>query len=164
MYTHLTYESLCRPILQTHGSLDFRVAGVEYMNDDPSEVHVLYGRVVCEPLQLIAEQIVDVFVKHGLMRRQHEQVKLHVTLINSRFRNNSGDLYDEDETTTKAGTGSGQPANASRRQGFDARQILEQFGSYDFGKQSLTEIHLSRRFTTSCETGFYDASAVLKVF
>lgn len=35
-----------RPILDQYGNvLDIRVLGVEYMNDDPSDVDVLYGKV-----------------------------------------------------------------------------------------------------------------------
>ena len=45
------------------------MTGVEYMNDDPSEVHVLYGNVTCSDspflLQDIADGIVSHFVKEG---------------------------------------------------------------------------------------------------
>lgn len=36
------------------------------MNDDPSDVDVLYAKVDCEPLQEIADQMVGVFIKHGM--------------------------------------------------------------------------------------------------
>lgn len=39
--------------------------GIEYMNDDPSEIDILYGKVESEPLQLIADQIVDYFIAKG---------------------------------------------------------------------------------------------------
>lgn len=35
------------------------------MNDDPSDVDVLYAKVYCEPLQEIADQMIRVFVKNG---------------------------------------------------------------------------------------------------
>lgn len=37
--------SIIRSALQKYGSLDFRMTGVEYMNDDPGEIDVLYGKV-----------------------------------------------------------------------------------------------------------------------
>lgn len=153
-------ETFFRPILHKYGgSIDFHIDGIECMNDDPSEVHVLYGRVVSEPLQLIADQMVHLFLQHGLMRREHEHVKLHMTLINSRFQRDSGDRLDDNY-----GYSDVEGEKKSRRQVFDSRGIIQKFGAFDFGKQTLQEIHLSRRFTTSCTTGFYDASAVLKIF
>lgn len=160
MLSSIVYFSAHRPIIQNAGgSVDFRIDGIDCMNDDPSEVHVLYGKVTSEPLQAIADQIVDVFVRHGLMHRQQEHVKLHVTLINSRFQRGDSLDADGDQQDISGGVADGR----RRRQAFDARQIVQQFGAFDFGKQPLQEIHLSRRFTTSCTTGFYDASAVLKV-
>lgn len=136
------------------------------MEDDPSKVHVLYGKVVGDALQLIADRMVDAFVRHGLMRREHgrEHVKLHMTLINTRFargdrlEGNDGN-GDDDKKADEATRENGQ---RTVRQAIDARQLLRQFDGFDFGKQTVTEIHLSRRFTASCTNGFYDASAILK--
>lgn len=36
------------------------------MNDDPSDVDVLYAKVDCEPLQEIADQTIRLFIKHGI--------------------------------------------------------------------------------------------------
>ncbi len=72
-----------------------RVAGLEIMNDDPSEVDVVYAKVSSSPddvLQRLAEGLVDRFVASGLMSRQYDRVKVHLTLLNSLFR-----------TDTKAG-------------------------------------------------------------
>lgn len=139
--------------MQSHGTLDFRVSGLASMNDDPSEVHVLYGRVECEALQLIADQIVAVFVKNGLMQREREHVKLHATVVNSKYRVATSQKSKEAELT----------GGTERRQPFDGRRILEDFGDWDFGKQPVSEIHLARLKTVDCSTGFYASSSVLKV-
>lgn len=118
------------------------------MNDIPERAHVLYACVDSEALQLIADQIRDVFVANGLMKREREHVKLHVTFINSRYR--------EDNQTDRN-------SRRQQRHPFDARAILQQFGEYDFGTQRLTEVHLSR-FGAKDERGFYAALSVLKVF
>ena len=61
------------------------------MNDDPSEVDVVYGRIHCEPLQSIAEYIVNQFTDTGFMPRQFDRIKLHVTLMNTKFRRKDAD-------------------------------------------------------------------------
>lgn len=57
--------SIIKPAMQQFGTLDFRMKGIDYMTDDPSEIRVLYGNVESEAIQTIADQIVECFVKHG---------------------------------------------------------------------------------------------------
>lgn len=52
------------------GPLKIRVKGLEYMNDDPTEVDVLYGKVEIEGdknqlLQQISDELVEYFVEEG---------------------------------------------------------------------------------------------------
>lgn len=75
------------------------------------------------------------------MQRQYDRVKLHVTLINTRFAN--GDETGNDKT-------------------FDARAVLDKYVDYEFGSQIVSEIHLSMRYTTSTD-GFYEATYRLKL-
>lgn len=75
------------------------------------------------------------------MQRQYDRVKLHVTLINTRFASGV-----EEENDRK----------------FDARTVLEKYANYEFGSQNINEIHLSMRYTTSTD-GFYEASYRLKL-
>lgn len=70
-----------------------------------------------------------------MVQRQYDRVKLHVTLMNTRY--NQGDT-------------------------FDARKILEKYSNYEFGTMQLKEIHLSQRFTRSAD-GFFEATAILKL-
>lgn len=74
------------------------------------------------------------------MHRQYDRVKLHVTLINTRFSNGT--------EVENGGT-------------FDARSVLEKYADYEFGSQNVSEIHLSMRYTTSTD-GFYEATYRLK--
>lgn len=98
------------------------------------------------------------------MRREREHVKLHVTLINTRFRNNSGDYYGENDGDQISKTASTSLAVSKKGPSFDGRDMLRKYAAYDFGKQPVSEVHISRRFTTNCVGGFYDASAVAKVY
>lgn len=87
------------------------------------------------------------------MNRQYDHVKLHVTMINSLFRDNNPDVPGNSERQTNT---------QKTRQTFDARQILKKYAQYDFGKQRLKDIHLSRRYTTGRD-GFYDPTSVVKI-
>lgn len=47
------------------------MTGIEYMNDDPTEVDVLYGKISCPDnpkiLQEISDGIVSFFVQKGIL-------------------------------------------------------------------------------------------------
>ncbi|KDR15561.1 activating signal cointegrator 1 complex subunit 1 [Zootermopsis nevadensis] len=142
-------ESVIAPLLQNR-PLVVCMVGVEYMNDDPAEVDVLYGKVRVKDrsqvLQQIADQVADRFSSKGLMQKQYEQVKLHVTLMNTRFRS------EESEPDISGG-------KRKPRESFDATGILKNFCDFDFGEQTVDSIHLSLRFSTSGSSGYYQATA-----
>lgn len=126
-----------------------RMVGVEYMNDDPAEVDILYGKVYAKDgsdiLQEVADGVVNYFSDKGLMQKQHEHVKLHVTLMNTVFRS-----VEKDAETPR---GRHKP-----RETFDATCIFKNFEDYDFGEQTVDSIHLSLRFSTS-SSGYYKITA-----
>lgn len=92
-------------------SLDVLIVGLDYMNDDPSEVTVLYAKVQNPELQNLADKIQTFFcdcgkiliyflkykLKHTFinyvflinldlaLQPRNDHVKLHVTLINTGF-------------------------------------------------------------------------------
>ncbi|KAG7171648.1 Activating signal cointegrator 1 complex subunit 1-like [Homarus americanus] len=144
--------------------LRVEMRGIEYMNDNPGEVDVLYGRINAlswsHSLQTIADSLVDELVKAGVVNRQHERVKLHITLMNTAFRQDPDGVTD-----IKVG---------KDRESFNARQIIEvsvsividcgprEFGDYYFGEMEVDEIHLSVRHTTA-NSGFYSASGKIPI-
>ncbi|KAK7078130.1 activating signal cointegrator 1 complex subunit [Halocaridina rubra] len=133
--------------------LKVELKGLEYMNDDPEEVDVLYGQVTAlnwsHSLQSIADSLVDEFIKAGIAKQQRERVKLHVTLMNTSFRNRQEGV--EEERTGR------------ERESFSAQRILEEFGDYYFGIMEIEEVHLSLRHTNA-NSGYYSASAKIRVF
>lgn len=144
-------------VLRKHLSeekLKVEMKGIEYMNDDPNEVDVLYGQVHSLSwglsLQTIVDSLVDQFVNAGVVSRQHERVKLHVTLMNTLFRQEK----EEGITDNRVG---------KERESFAAKQILEEFKDYSFGEMEITEVHISLRHTTA-NNGFYSASAKIPVW
>ncbi|XP_063817534.1 activating signal cointegrator 1 complex subunit 1 isoform X2 [Pseudophryne corroboree] len=70
--------------------LQVKVSGIEYMNDDPAMVDVLYAKVQMKDgsgrLQLIADRLMQRFLGSGLMLRDWDKVKLHATVMNTLFR------------------------------------------------------------------------------
>ncbi|CAG13304.1 unnamed protein product, partial [Tetraodon nigroviridis] len=125
--------------------LQLEVKGIEYMNDDPAAVDVLYAKVGVRDgsnrLQAMADRLVEHFVCAGLMVREWDRVKLHGTVINTRFR--------KDHTAEDAGR-----LGAGEREAFDARNILKRFGAHPFGEFELNTVLLSQRYSTDC-TGYY---------
>ncbi|XP_047465338.1 activating signal cointegrator 1 complex subunit 1 [Mugil cephalus] len=130
--------------------LPLEVTGVEYMNDDPAMVDVLYAKVNAkdrsDKLQVIADRLVEHFVSAGLMVREWDRVKLHGTVMNTLFRKDS---------TGEDGGGAGR--QTSEREAFDARNILKKFGAYSFGEFELNTVLLSQRYSADC-TGYYTSA------
>ncbi|EDS29240.1 conserved hypothetical protein [Culex quinquefasciatus] len=142
-------ETIVGPILEEYGPIEIRLAGLEYMNDDPHAVDVLYAKVESDVLQQVADRTMEYFVANGLMQRKYDRVKLHATLINSLFRGN-GEIVGGDEE------------RRGGRATFDAVTILREFGHFEFGMQRVSEIHLSQRYSTACD-GFYEATGLIKL-
>ncbi|KAG7492753.1 hypothetical protein MATL_G00018060 [Megalops atlanticus] len=134
--------------------LPLEVVGIEYMNDDPAMVDVLYAKVQVkdgsDKLQVIADRLVEHFVAAGLMVREWDRVKLHGTIMNTLFR--------KDPSAEDKG-GSGRP-NMNHREAFDARSILKRFGTYHFGEFDLNAVHISQRFSTDV-SGYYTSSGLI---
>ncbi|XP_037133284.1 activating signal cointegrator 1 complex subunit 1 [Syngnathus acus] len=128
--------------------LPLQVAGIEYMNDDPAMVDVLYAKVNVtdgsDKLQVIADHLVEYFVSVGQMTQEWDRVKLHATVINTLFRK---------DTTVEEASGSGRHGK-NEREAFDARNILKTFGAYHFGELDLNTVSLSQRYSADC-MGYY---------
>lgn len=121
------------------------------MNDDPSEMRVLYARIDSPALQELSDQIMMYFRSKGLAKREFDRdtVKMHMTLINVRYAEES----DE-------GDGSSEKKNR-RSAHFDGRTVLDEFKDYDFGAQEVNEMHLSVMHGLGAD-GYYDSTAIVK--
>lgn len=135
------------PFLKVNGPINLEIRGVEIMNDEPSEVKILYAKIVDseQTFQTLADNIVDYFVKDGLINRKYSRVKLHMTIMNIKFA-----LKDDNEAL-KGDWGS-----------FDASNILKVHKNTYFGKMKLSTIHLSQRNTRN-EIGYYNDTAKIDI-
>lgn len=126
-----------KSIFETAGNISLVLHGLEIMNDDPTEVDVLYGKVSINPpkyntiFQNMADQVLEKYTKKGFLRKQYDRVKLHVTLMNSLFRKN------------KQSSSSDKPPSRKIRESFDASYILDKYKNYNFGETDLSKLHLS---------------------
>jgi activating signal cointegrator complex subunit 1 len=129
------------------------IKGLNYMNDDPSEVHILYLQVgknnTCEKLSKLIEHISQLFISAGLATEnevQHNE-KLHATLMNSKWRKSDEKPTTPSEPIVTTITFTAAPRGHDERVPFDIRHIMKQFGDVDLGCHPLKTIELSRMGT-----------------
>ncbi|XP_048745005.1 activating signal cointegrator 1 complex subunit 1-like isoform X2 [Ostrea edulis] len=133
-------SSLVQPILRGE-PLCVRLQGLEYMNDDPSSVDVLYAKIQpgeqAERLQILADRLVDRFSSTGLMQQEYSHVKLHITVMNTLMRRDPTSIPGERPPEGKRGP--------KERESFDAMNVMKKFGHHDFGDYTIDTLHLSQR-------------------
>eukprot|EP01065_Artemidia_motanka_P005572 TRINITY_DN12698_c1_g2_i1.p1 TRINITY_DN12698_c1_g2~~TRINITY_DN12698_c1_g2_i1.p1 ORF type:complete len:479 (+),score=100.88 TRINITY_DN12698_c1_g2_i1:346-1782(+) len=101
----------CEPILRKLFSRADRIhlSGLNYMNDDPSAVDVLYISVAenetRDKILGLVEQVADVFIMAGLAtsREVEHTEKLHATLLNSKWRKGTEEEQDDIEMPAPRG-------------------------------------------------------------
>jgi len=105
-------------------------------------------------------QIVDKFVESGLMNRQYDRVKLHLTLMNSLFRKEENGIADNESRSRPDKSG----PKPDHRETFDARPIFTKFGDRKFGRVQVAGIHLSqRRSSKRSPDSYYLPSVVVSL-
>lgn len=165
---HQCHEDIIKPLLQDQ-PIRCHFVGLEYMNDDPGAVDVLYIKVTFpddnDVLEIICNQLAEKFMSAGLMQKDYDRVKLHATVMNTLFRKEpsgvvrASEQYQSQVRNTSRSEGSQRNAP---RESFDARQILRKFGNYDFGLYNVKELHLSQRYSTG-SNGYYSATEILNL-
>lgn len=83
----------------------------------------------------------------GLVVRYTDNVKLHVTLLNTKYR----------KVTTTRTTESPSPKKSKwfyKKQPFNASKIIEKYKDFNFGETDFKSLHLSS-ISTVDEDGFY---------
>lgn len=104
--------------------------------------------------------VVAAFSQAGLVLPQDERaVKLHATLINTRYRQRSGGGGSGAQGEAQQGQ-PGQPRR-EQRQPFGGRGLLERHAAADFGTVQLPAVHISQRGAYDERTGFYRCFASL---
>ncbi|XP_065179520.1 activating signal cointegrator 1 complex subunit 1-like [Sycon ciliatum] len=146
-----------------------RIQGVEYMNDDPAEVDILYAKVQLQDqsdrLQELADFLVDRLAAVGVLEKEYDRVKLHATVINTKLRRTPETPAGGSVAAAAAASSKSRPGKHHRhepRETFDASRALKDFSNFDFGSVPLTELHLSQRYTAG-DDQFYKPSHILNL-
>lgn len=139
-------EHIIDPFIKKYGQIIITLKGLECMNDDPSATKILYAKVITENnvLQTLSDEIVNYFAEAGLIRKERDTVKLHVTLMNTYYKHEVNSPSKNMEET------------------FDATPILSEYKDMVFGTLILNEIHLSQ-LNSDCKTTYYQASAKINL-
>lgn len=148
-------DEFLRQYLPTDGKC-FRIQlkGLEFMNDDPAFVDVLYAKVQLvdkispNRLQNFLDRLNQELTKTGLTKQKFERLKLHVTLMNSLLRRDDTGILEAQKTAR------GRVKNADR-ESFDATKILRLFGQFDFGQVDLDELQLNIMHEPDRKSGYY---------
>ncbi|XP_022149236.1 uncharacterized protein LOC111017681 isoform X3 [Momordica charantia] len=121
-----------------------RLKGLDCMRGSLAKARVLYAPVeeIGDDGRLLraCQVITDAFTEAGLVLEKDakQKLKLHATVMNARHRKRNKRKKKSDS--------------------FDAREILKQYGSKEWGVYHIREAHLSQRFAFD-ETGYYHCCA-----
>lgn len=134
------------------------IRDLDYMNDDPGEVDVLYAKLTLQDgsdrLQRLADDLVDKFSRTGLMQKDFNKVKLHITIMNTLMRK------DPDGATSIGKQG--RKDKFKERETFDATNVLRNFADFDFGSYHIDSIHLSQHRSKG-EDGYYKHASSINI-
>lgn len=160
----------CKAGIQKHLPATIVVKGVDYMSDNPTEMDVLFAKVDFDGagaggLQEVADYVALQFVDAGLLEHSgRNHVKLHATIINTKWRRGS--------VGSSAGGGGGgggggraPPGFRAKRIPFDGSKLLTKFARFNFGSAAFETVHLSKmkpsRAGKPTADGYYEPECVL---
>lgn len=121
-----------------------RLRGLDCMRGSLAKARVLYAPVEVvggeDRLLQACKIITDAFTKGGLVLEKDakQTLKLHATVMNARHRKRKN--------------------NTKKFDSFDARGVMEQYGSEEWGEYLIREVHLSQRFVFD-KNGYYHCCA-----
>ncbi|KAK6104739.1 AKAP7 2'5' RNA ligase-like domain family protein [Brugia pahangi] len=120
--------------------LEVEIKGLEIMNDDPTRVNVLYALTSSDKLANVVDTIAHAMSDTGFAPQQ-DSVKIHLTLMNTRY------MWEKKK----------------KRGRMDVAKLLEKYRNYDFGKVTITEVHISILNGSADEYGYYSSIGTFKL-
>ncbi|XP_066153593.1 activating signal cointegrator 1 complex subunit 1-like [Euwallacea fornicatus] len=144
------YKDHLSELVTMMGPLRLDISTLDCMNSNVKKVDVLYANVKLlnesqeYNLQRIVNEISAHFYHKGLVKNWKENVKVHMTVINTKYRKER------------------KLPRRRRRQSFNATKILEKFKDYSFGQCDFDSLHLSDIMLKG-KDGFYKPLAVVKL-
>ncbi|CAK9810796.1 Activating signal cointegrator 1 complex subunit 1 [Anthophora quadrimaculata] len=138
-------EYIVKPMIQKYGKIPIQLQGIDIMNNEPTKTRVLYAKIIDKSgaLQKLVDEISNYYASIGLLYKTTDKVKLHVTLMNTKFKLHGTTKYTKET--------------------FDASEIIKTYENRGFGETVLTDIHLSQRHTID-SNGYYQSTAKINVY
>lgn len=168
--------------------IQVNIRGVAIMNDDPTSVQYLYGKIESEALQKIANAIYKRFIDAGKLWLIEKKNK-HFRHLLWKFQTNAGKKecclfiislllglakreFDRDTvklhmTLINASQGNNDEDDDTKnkkihtRKTFDARHILENYSQYEFGLEHISEIFIAI-MQSKADDGFYKCTSSIQ--
>lgn len=143
-------QSVTNDILNNE-SLRVAVKSLDVMNNNPSKAHILFAKIdeQSNRLQSIANRLVECFVNANLLSESTEEtVKLHITLMNSLYRQRNLNKANKASKETQF------KSKRVKREPFNAKQIIERYNDYLFADLVVPNIQLNN-IRTKSDSGFY---------
>ncbi|XP_049822818.1 activating signal cointegrator 1 complex subunit 1-like isoform X2 [Aethina tumida] len=140
------YKHKLNEIIEKFGPLKIRISGLDCMNNTTNNVHVMYSNaeIVSDnqeaSLQTIVNNIAEYFYEKGLLKSYSNPVKLHMTVINTKYR----------QGTPKKGYN----RKWQKRIPFDATKIMDKYKDFYFGECIFDSVYLCL-ISTKGDDGFY---------
>ncbi|XP_023033238.1 uncharacterized protein LOC111518980 [Drosophila willistoni] len=132
----------CEQFLNDSASpFDMRIKGIILQPGDPECTRKVWAHVEAPRLEQFSNKCVSHFNGFNLTNTTNRK-SLHCTLIKNRFNK---------QLKTR------MPRN------FDASEILNRWGDYDFGNAQCNQVHLCRLGNTNKNGDFYDIIGTLKI-
>ncbi|ENN72522.1 hypothetical protein YQE_10862, partial [Dendroctonus ponderosae] len=142
------YRPTLEELLQRTGPMSLDIGTLDCMNSNLKNVNVLYANARFRDespqvtLQAVVDGIAEHFYQRGLARKDPRSIKLHMTVLNSKYRKSCKGKWT--------------------RHGVDATKILERFKDFHFGQCSFDAVHLSHMSLRGSD-GFYEPLAVMRL-
>ena len=99
----------------------------------------------------ISDEVLKAFISGGLAEEQYNRVKIHCTIMNSKFV--AGDVNPKDERNRKVD----RQVNC-----FDSSNIMKKYGKFKFGNVVIDTVYLHERFKPSTD-GYFNTVKTLSL-
>ena len=145
------YSDIVKPVIDI-APLHFEIKGVDIMQKNPKRTDVLYAKINHDKVQTIADKIVEEFEKNGFLGQKETKVKLHITLMNSLYRQRILAKIEKSKVKRRK----------VKRIPFDSTKILQEFHDHLFiSDWTLENIQLND-IKSKSEDGFYGKLTEMK--
>jgi hypothetical protein len=154
------------------GGSTFHFGGLHYMNDDPTQVHVLYLGMQpkgtagasavsgngTETVQALVQLLNDRFTREGFALESDvaRNSKIHATIMNTKWRRSAASSSNDNVPLSA-------PVADNARVAFNATNVLHLFGGASLGVHRMDRVELCALRGSASSGGFYPCEAFIPI-